>query len=44
VNEVISITEGWLMLGNHEFSRGQIYEIISFMVIRLAESVLTVIH
>jgi len=32
VIEVIAIREFWLMLGNHDFSRGQIDEIISFMV------------
>ena len=34
VYEVIAIRprEGWLMLGNHEFSRGEMDEIISFMV------------
>ena len=40
--EVIAIREGWLMLGNHNFSRGEMGEIISFMVTRLAESVLIV--
>jgi len=30
--EVIAITEGWLLLRNHDFSRGQTDEIISFMV------------
>ena len=30
--EVIAITEGWLLLRNHDFSRGQTDEIILFMV------------
>ena len=40
VYEVIAIREGWLMFGNHDFSRGEMDEIISFIVKWLAESVL----
>jgi len=29
--EVIAIREGWLMLGNHDFSRGEMDEVISFI-------------
>jgi len=32
VREVIAIRGGWLMLGNHDFSRGEMGDIISFMV------------
>jgi len=32
VYEVIAIREGWLMFGNHDFSRGEMDEIISFIV------------
>ena len=30
--EVIAIRQGWLMLGKHDFSVGEMGEIISFMV------------
>jgi len=32
VYEVIAISESWLMLGNRDFSRGEMDEIISFVV------------
>jgi len=31
VYEVIAIREGWLMFGNHDLSRGEMDEIISFI-------------
>ena len=32
VYEVIAISESWLMLGNRDFSRGEMNEIMSFVV------------